>query len=336
MLGPDALPELHGIVLPCLVGTRSSIHVSDAPRPIPAEGVWSGDLADLPNWDTMPRRNRRKRRRAPYPIWLKYLAISLVLAIVLSLAQLALHAYRADPRDARAFAERELRLTVLRPTERVVASVSVWQRPLIDYFRATRGILVVTDAPPDATHPVGGRLIYLGLQPRDPLSPADAPPTFDQREWPVDTLVQLTPTRTFFLIANALALAAPRDPRLVLGYPAGAASDADAVRSSIARKYATLRAIGWQRREARRARDRARLVQIYEGRRAWYHTVKRGEALSSIATLYGASVDQVRQWNALQGDRIKVGQVLLVKPWTQQPHPFPAGVYPDSMPARSP
>ena len=86
----------------------------------------------------MPRRNRRKRRRAPYPIWLKYLVVSLALAIVLSLAQIALHAYRADPRDARTFAERELRLTLLRPNERVLASVSVWQRPLIDYFRATR------------------------------------------------------------------------------------------------------------------------------------------------------------------------------------------------------
>jgi len=190
---------------------------------IPAEGVWSGDLADLPNWDAMPRRNRRKRRRAPYPIWLKYLVVTLALAVVLSLAQIALQAYRADPRDARVFAERELRLTILRPTERVAASVSVWQRPLIDYFRATRGILVVTDAPPDSTHPVGGRLIYLGLQPRDPLSPADAPPTFDEREWPIDTLVRLTPTRTFFFVAPALEIAAPREPRLVLGYPAGAA-----------------------------------------------------------------------------------------------------------------
>ena len=96
--------------------------MSDAPRPIPAEGVWSGDLADLPNWDAMPRRNRRKRRRAPYPIWLKYLVVSLVLAVVVSLAQIALHAYRADPRDARVFAERELRLTLLRPNERVLAS----------------------------------------------------------------------------------------------------------------------------------------------------------------------------------------------------------------------
>jgi hypothetical protein len=258
------------------------------------------------------------------------------LAVVLSLAQIALQAYRADPRDARVFAERELRLTVLRPTERVAASVSVWQRPLIDYFRATRGILVVTDAPPDSTHPVGGRLIYLGLQPRDPLSPADAPPTFDEREWPIDTLVRLTPTRTFFFVAPALEIAAPREPRLVMGYPAGAADDAQKLRIAVGKRYATLRAIGWQRREERRARDRARLVQIYEGRRAWYHTVKRGEALSSVAALYGATPEQLRQWNNLVGDRIRIGQRLLVKPWTQQPHPFPAGVIPESAPSPPP
>jgi hypothetical protein len=255
---------------------------------------------------------------------------------VLSLAQIALHAYRADPRDARVFAERELRLTVLRPTEKVIASVSVWQRPLIDYCRATRGILIVTEAPPDSAHPVGGRLIYLGLQPRDPLSPADAPPTFDEREWPIDTLVRLSPTRTFFFVAHALEVEAPQEPRLVLGYPAGAADDADKLRSAIGKKYAALRAIGWQRREERRARDRARLVQIYEGRRAWYHTVKRGEALSSVAALYGATPDQIRQWNNLVGDRIRIGQQLLVKPWTQQPHSFPPGVIPEKEPSPSP
>jgi hypothetical protein len=212
----------------------------------------------------------------------------------------------------------------------------VWQRPLIDYFRATRGILVVTEAPADAAHPVGGRLLYLGLQPRDPLSPADAPPTFDQREWPIDTLVSVNPTRTFFFVANALAIAAPREPRLVIGYPAGASGDADALRRAIAKKYATLRAIGWERREARRARDRARLVQEYEGRRPWYHTVKRGEALSSVATLYGATPDKVRQWNGLVGDRIKIGQKLLVKPWTPKSAPFPPGVIPERAPGNSP
>jgi len=306
--------------------------VSDAPRPTPAEGAWSGDLADLPNWNAMPRRNRRKRRRAPYPVWIKYLVVCVGLAVIVTLAQIGFHTYRADPRDSRVFAEREMRLTTLRQNEKVLAMVSVWQRPLIDYFRATRGILVLTDAPADAAHPVGGRLIYLGLQPRDPLSPPDAPPTFDQREWPIDTLVSITPTRTFFFVANALAIAAPREPRLVIGYPAGASGDADALRSAIGKKYAALRAVGWQRREARRARERARLVQIHEGRRPWYHTVKRGDALSSVATLYGATPDQVRQWNGLVGDRIRIGQKLLVKPWTQKPAPFPAGVIPERTP----
>jgi hypothetical protein len=306
--------------------------VSDAPRPTPAEGAWSGDLADLPNWDAMPRRNRRKRRRAPYPVWIKYLVACVGLAVVVTLAQIGLHTYRADPRDARVFAERELRLTTLRRNEKVLAMVSVWQRPLIDYFRATRGILVLTDAPADAAHPAAGRLIYLGLQPRDPLSPPDAPPTFDQREWPIDTLVSVTPTRTFFYVANALEIAAPRESKLVIGYPAGASRDADALRSALAKKYAALRAIGWQRREARRARERARLVQVYEGRRPWYHTVKRGDALSSVATLYGATPDQLRQWNGLVGDRIRIGQKLLVKPWTQKPAPFPPGVVPERTP----
>ncbi|MEO8560577.1 MAG: LysM peptidoglycan-binding domain-containing protein [bacterium] len=306
--------------------------MSDAPRPIPAEGIWSGDLADLPNWDAMPRRNRRKRRRAPYPIWLKYLAASIGLSIIVSAAQIGLHAYRADPRDSRVFAERELQLTVLRPNERVVASVSVWQRPLIDYFRATRGIMVVTDAAPDTSRPVGGRILYLGLQPRDPLSPPDAPPTFDQREWPIDTLVSVRPTRTFFYVARALAIAAPREPRLVVGFPAGAASDADAVRAAIAKKYAALRLVGWHRREVKRERERERLTQQFEGRRAWYHTVKRGEALSSVATLYGATSDQLRAWNNLTGDRIRIGQTLLVKPWTRAAATFPAGIVPENAP----
>jgi LysM domain len=310
--------------------------VSDSPRPTPAEGAWSGDLADLPNWDAMPRRNRRKRRRAPYPVWIKYIFACVGLAVVVTLAQIGIHTYRADPRDSRVFAERELRLTALRPQERVIAEVSVWQRPLIDYFRATRGILVLTDAPADKTHPVGGRLLYLGLQPRDPLSPPDAPPTFDQREWPIDTLVSVTPTRTFFFVANALAIAAPREPKLVVGFPAGASADADALRSAIAKKYATLRAVGWQRREERRARERARLVQEYEGRRAWYHTVKRGDALSSVASLYGATPEQVRQWNGLVGDRIRIGQKLLVKPWTKKAAPFPPGVIPERAPDQPP
>jgi membrane-bound lytic murein transglycosylase D len=45
-----------------------------------------------------------------------------------------------------------------------------------------------------------------------------------------------------------------------------------------------------------------------------YYTVKRGDALSLIATKFDATADQVRSWNNLPNDRVKIGQRLLVKP----------------------
>ncbi|MFL5608698.1 MAG: hypothetical protein ACJ8AD_19740, partial [Gemmatimonadaceae bacterium] len=111
--------------------------MTEVPTPIPAEGVWSGDPADLPNWDAMPRRNRRRRRRGHYPIWLKYVSWVLGLSVLVTAAQIAYHAIRSDPRDATVFATRQLRSSALRPDEKIVASVDVWQRPPIDYFRAT-------------------------------------------------------------------------------------------------------------------------------------------------------------------------------------------------------
>jgi hypothetical protein len=305
--------------------------VTDAPKPIPAEGIWSGDVADLPNWDAMPRRNRRRRRRGSYPVWIKYLGWSIGLAALITVAQIAYHAVRSDPRDSRVFAERELQLSALRPNEKVLAKVSVWQRPAIDYFRPTRGLLVLTDAPGDSVNPVGGRIIYLGLQPRDPLSPADAPPTFDERDWPVDTSVALTTTRTLMYLSPAIRIASARE-HLTLGIPSPAAIDADTLIRALNKKYSTMRAIGWQRREARRARDRARLVGVHEGRREWYHTVRRGEALASVAKLYGTTPEQIRALNGITGDRIRIGQPLKVKGWTKSPVAFPPGIVPDSTP----
>lgn len=306
-------------------------HVSDAPAPppIPAEGAWSGDPADLPNWDAMPRRNRRRRRRSRYPIWLKYLAWSIGVAVLITLVQIVAQAVRSDPRDAQVYAERQLRLSALRPEEKVIASVSVWQRPPIDYFRATRGILVLTDAPGDSARPIGGRLIYLGLQPRDALSPADAPPTFDVRDWRVDTAVTIEPGRTLFYLARALKLTSPTDGRLTFGLPAGATANADTLRAALERKYAAIRVVGWQRREQRRAEARTKRLATYEGRRPWYHTVRRGEALASVAKLFNTTPEQVRALNQIAGDRIRIGQKLLVKPWTKAPMPLPNGATPE-------
>ena len=312
--------------------------LTDAPAPIPAEGVWSGDPADIPNWDAMPRRNRRRRRRSAYPAWLKYVGACVGLAAILSMVQIAVHAVRSDPRDAAVYADRELRLTLLKPNERVVATVSVWQRPPIDYFRATRGMLVLTSAPGDSARPVGGRIIYLGLQPRDPLSPPDAPPTFDEREWPVDTSVVIAPSRTFFMLARALSISAPREPRLTVGVPAPASRRGDEFLAALEQRHQRLRTIGWGRREVRRARAREAAVAEYMGRREWFHTVRRGEAISSIAHTFNTTPEEIRRLNGLSGDRIRLGQTLRVKGWTKTAVPFPAsGVMPDfQSPASAP
>lgn len=42
------------------------------------------------------------------------------------------------------------------------------------------------------------------------------------------------------------------------------------------------------------------------------HTVAAGESLFAVARQHGVSVDQIKSWNNLSGDGIKVGQVLLV------------------------
>ncbi len=42
------------------------------------------------------------------------------------------------------------------------------------------------------------------------------------------------------------------------------------------------------------------------------HTVRKGETLSAIAEAYGATVGDLRAWNRLKGDRIRVGQKLRV------------------------
>lgn len=304
--------------------------MSDTFTPIPAEGTWSGDPADLPNWDAMPRRNRRRKRRGHYPIWLKYLAWVVGLAVLVTAVQIAYHAARSDPRDATLYATRQLRFSVMRADERPVVMVKVSQRPAIDYFRATRGILVLTAAPGDSIRPFGGRLIYLGLQPRDPLSPPDAPPTFDEREWPVDTSVVVEPTRTFMLLARALKITAPRETPLTLAVSGATPVSVDSLLAQLGVRYDSLRVVGSARREERRARARAQAVATYEGRREWYHTVQRGDALASIAKTFSTTPDSLRTWNRIEGNRIRIGEKLLVKPFTAEPRAFPEGIVPET------
>src|SRR5918992_4644346 len=97
----------------------------------------------VPSAAVRRRRPRRGRRRL-HP-WVRYFLPFLVLAVLLLAVQIAIHAFRTDPRDALALTQRELRLTVLRPEERVYGIVPAHHRSAVNYLRATRGVLVLTD-----------------------------------------------------------------------------------------------------------------------------------------------------------------------------------------------
>ena len=246
------------------------------------------------------RLKRRRRRMRPA---VRYTLIGAAVVLVGLVVQFAVHTYRTEPRNTSAIAERELRLNTLAEGERVIRMVAVFQRPWIDYFRATRGLLVLTDR----------RLLFLGLEPRDLLASGDGPPTFTEHDFQVDTAVQLRPGRTFFGIAKALVVDTP-DGNYRYGVPSQAWGKASLMLHSIAARHERLVEIGVKQAKERARIEAQRKLAQQEAAKPKFYTVKRGDALSSIAARWNTTADHLREWNSLAGNKIRVGQTLLVKP----------------------
>jgi hypothetical protein len=244
---------------------------------------------------------RRKGRRVPHAAW--YALAALGFALIVVLVQLALYTHRREPRDARRIVERELMTNTLEPGERIVRSVSVFRRAGEDYFRQTRGFLVLTDR----------RLIYLGAAPRDFTGASDVPPTFDQRVFRIDTAVTIDGGFTLLGFARALEIESPGQD-LHVGIASGQWQKAQLLRIAWDARHQKLRDIGAWAKKVRESR--AHLTTILEEyrRQPVYHVVRPGDAISSIASWYETSEDNIRQLNGIEGNKIKVGQRLLIRP----------------------
>jgi LysM repeat protein len=226
-----------------------------------------------------------------------------ILVVVAVLAQFAVHMLRTDPRDTRAIVERELQLNSLEPGERVIRMISVFKRPAINYFRATRGVLALTNK----------RLIYLGLEPRDLLAAPDQPPTFEERDFAIDTLVHVGTGRTFFGLAKAVVIKTPTEA-LRLGVPSGTWPRANLLVTDMDVRHDKAVAAAKAQREFLAKAEAQRKAAEVERRKAKYYTVKRGDALGSIATIWNTTPARLREWNKLPDNRIRVGESLLVRP----------------------
>ena len=202
-----------------------------------------------------------------------------------------------DAPKAWAAADRELQGDMLQYGEQVQRKAKVFMRRPSDYYRGANGILYATN----------DRLIFIGVAPGSKFEDEDAPPLILSQEFPNDTLLDLRGTRLYFLTAHGVRVAHPG----VAGSEFAASRGEEPALDSLTDYVNSIHAA--QRTEAAREK---RLRQAVDAliKEPLYYTVKRGDALFSIARKFETTAEKIQEWNQLEGDRVKIGQRLLVKP----------------------
>jgi LysM repeat protein len=194
-------------------------------------------------------------------------------------------------------ADRELQGGMLHYGEKVERKAKVFMRRPSDYYRGANGMLYATN----------DRLIFIGVAPGSKFESDDAPPLIVSQEFPNDTLLSMRPGRLYFLTAHGVRVS---HPGTVKGDFAALPSQAPALDSLV--EYVNT-VHDTQRKDAAAERKLMAAVDALI-KEPLYYTVKRGDALFSIARKFDTTPDQLRQWNQIEGDRVKIGQKLLVKP----------------------
>ena len=246
-----------------------------------------------------PQSRSRFKRMSPAA---KYAAVLFSVAMLLIIVQLVLHSMRTEPRDSRMIADRELAVNVVEPGEQIQQVVSVVRRMPVDYFRATRGILALTNK----------RVVFLGLRPRDMLAPSDAPPSFEQQDFPLDTAVSVKTGRVMAWLTKGIIVDTPNET-IRLAVPSAAWPDAQKLASRMTSSRDAALATAKQQEELRKVAndDWKRAVEAWK--KPQYYTVRRGDALGSIATMWNTTTEKLQQLNKMPGIGIRVGQTLLVR-----------------------
>lgn len=225
-----------------------------------------------------------------------------LLGLLIVVAALLLFGYfffmrHVDAPKAWAAADRELQGGMLQYDEKVEQKTRVFVRRATDYYRSANGILYATNH----------RLIFIGVAPGSKLENEDAPPVIVSQEFKNDTLLDLRPRRLYFLTAHGVVVTHPGSPRGEFAAVHGQEAELDSLVDYVNGIHAAQR-----RAAAEERRLRAAVAALIN--EPLYYTVKRGDALFSIARKFETTPEQLKQWNQLQGDLVKIGQRLLVKP----------------------
>lgn len=203
---------------------------------------------------------------------------------------------RVDARGAWEAASRELNGGMLHYGEHVEKYAKAFQRRPSDYYRASNGLLVATT----------DRVLFIGIAPTDKLENEDAPATILQYEFPNDTMLTMREKRLYFLTAHGVRIAHGSGTAQDFAASPGDELSLDSLVDHVNRK------LDQQRVEAiRERRIRAAVAKLID--EPIYYTVKRGDAISSIATRFDTTPEILKKLNNLPSDKVKIGQQLLVK-----------------------
>jgi LysM repeat protein len=202
-----------------------------------------------------------------------------------------------DAPKAYVAADRELGGGMLHFGEKVERKAKVFMRRPSDYYRGANGMMYATN----------DRLIFIGVAPGSKFESEDAPPMILSQEFPNDTLLRMDPRRLYFLTAHGVRVSHPGSPRADFAAVRGQEANLDSLVDYVNGVHDTQR-----KAAASERRLRAAVAALIN--EPIYYTVKRGDALFSIARKFDTTPEQIQQWNQLQGDRVKIGQRLLVKP----------------------
>ena len=235
----------------------------------------------------------RPRRRRPRV--LAAVAVLLLFVVLFFGSGYTVWQRHLDPASAHTTLTRELSTYALEPGETVRASAYLYWRSPLSYFRSTHAIIAATDR----------RLLLLTLTPPDPLTRETETSLPTIRDLPKDTTVRVDTGRVMFGLSRGITLRA-QDIR-----EQWAARDEQW--PGVQAVVADLSTVQRVMREDAETIALARLAAVERVRQPIWHVVKRGEALGSIATRYGTTAERLRQLNAMESDRIRAGDSLLIK-----------------------
>ncbi|MEO7368123.1 MAG: LysM peptidoglycan-binding domain-containing protein, partial [Gemmatimonadaceae bacterium] len=198
---------------------------------------------------------------------------------------------------------------MLRYGEHVRKYAKAFQRRPSDYYRASNGLLIATNF----------RIIFIGIAPTDKLENEDAPATIIQYEFPNDTMLTMDEKRLYFLTAHGVRIS--HGPGATQEF-AASRGDEDSLDSLL--NYVN-RNLDQQRVEAiRETRIRKAVAKLID--EPLFYTVKRGDAISTVAARFDTTPDILKKLNNLTNNNIRIGQTLTVKakgPRPELPPPPP-------------